>query len=63
DDILKIVTDIYNNWNTKLNEHFRLVVGNKNTLDLATTCSKVPNEMNATIWEHYCDLFNSLEFM
>ncbi|PON90357.1 hypothetical protein TorRG33x02_138260 [Trema orientale] len=62
DSILRTVADIYSNWNTELNEHFKLIGGGKNTLDLAMARSRVPNEMDVATWGCYCDLFDSPEF-
>ncbi|PON66224.1 hypothetical protein PanWU01x14_110900, partial [Parasponia andersonii] len=48
-DILRTAVDVYINWKTELNEHFRLDRGDKNALNLTTARYKVPNKMEATI--------------
>ncbi|PON50324.1 hypothetical protein PanWU01x14_224100 [Parasponia andersonii] len=47
DGIPRTVADIYSNQKNELNKYFTLSGGNKNALDLATTLSKVPNQMDA----------------
>ncbi|PON35470.1 hypothetical protein PanWU01x14_336240 [Parasponia andersonii] len=46
DDVLRTVTNIYTNRKTELSEHFRLIGGGKNALDLEMGRSKVPNKMD-----------------
>ncbi|PON38039.1 hypothetical protein TorRG33x02_345980 [Trema orientale] len=62
DGILRIAADIYSNWKSDLNEHFRLIGGDKNAFHLVKPRSKVPNEMDAATWGRCYDLFDYPEF-
>ncbi|PON86381.1 hypothetical protein TorRG33x02_178330 [Trema orientale] len=60
--IRRTTTDIYCNWKTDLNEHFKLIGSDKNALDINEACSIMHKEMDTATLGKSCGLFDSQEF-